>query len=81
MAQGTNSRNHMQYNSGNDLFSSYNENNAQEPVSLYVRHKAQPTGLDAATRQNTPARKRIVNGQVVIERNGRRFNTLGQTIQ
>ncbi|MBQ0128857.1 MAG: hypothetical protein KBT57_03370 [bacterium] len=49
VALGTNSRNTMQYNSGSDLFSCYDEENNQSPVYLYKNDNPFPPEIFSNT--------------------------------
>lgn len=80
VATNSTNRNVMQYNEASQLFSCY-ASASQKPVALYKKYVAStPTALDNTMVANK-AMKTIVNGQLVIVKDGVRYNALGQVIK
>jgi hypothetical protein len=76
VAQGTNTRNVMQYNQNSSLFSCY-ASASQKPIAIYILDETTPSAIDNVT-VNQNITKFFENGQLVIIKNGVRYNAQGQ---
>ena len=72
------------YNISAERFCNYasDPNDNQVHPQIYIRKKqAEPTAVDEITNSNSESRKYIINGQIVILRDGVKYNVLGQIIE
>ena len=79
VAQGESTHNVMQYNQSSSLFSCY-ASASQKPIAIYILDETTPTAIDNVT-VNQNITKFFENGQLVIIKNGVKFNAQGQVIE
>lgn len=79
VAQGESTRNVMQYNQNSSLFSCY-ASASQKPIAIYILDETTPSAIDNVT-VNQNVTKFFENGQLVIIKNGVRYNAQGQVIE
>lgn len=80
VAQGENTHNVIQYNQDNSLFSCYAASASQKPIAIYILDETTPSAIDNVT-VNQNVTKFFENGQLVIIKNGVRYNAQGQVIE
>ncbi len=79
VAQGESTHNVMQYNQNSSLFSCY-ASASQKPIAIYILDETTPSAIDNVT-VNQNITKFFENGQLVIIKNGVRYNAQGQVIE
>lgn len=77
VANGSNTRNTIRYNSTNDIFSCYGSTSSVSgTVSIFARSTSQPTSLQD-TKTTTTVEKFIRDGQLFIRRGDKVYNAAG----